>query len=442
MKNLSQKTVAIIGRPNVGKSTLFNRLIGRRMAIETPIPGTTRDRLFGEVFWRGKTFNLIDVAGIEFGGKSEIEKNIQEGVDLAIEEADLLIFLVDWNDKDNEIDKTIARKLRKSKKQVILVVNKCDNLERINNIREFNRFGNFLIVPVSAISGKNTGDLLDNITDELKKIKKCSEDKEEKHGIKLAIIGRPNVGKSTLINAFAGEKRAIVSSVPGTTRDVVNISFSHKGQNLQLNDTAGIRRRGKIIKDTVESFALLRTYKALKECDIAILIIDGDEGLVSADANILGVAKEWGKGIILAVNKIDLWEDAQAQMGKMISLLQTKLNFTPWLPIVFISAKDKENIDPLLNQVLKAKANRETQIEQVALDEILKDAKEKNSQIFSIVSLRQKKSSPPTFEAQCKIKKPHITSMRYLENKIRDCYPMEGTPIYLDLLFKSKAKKR
>lgn len=453
METFKTKTVAVIGRPNVGKSTLFNRLIGKREAIETPIPGTTRDRLYGEVSWCGNKFDLVDVAGIEYGSKDEINKNIQEGATSAIENADLILFLVDWNEKDNEIDRRIARTLRGVKKPVILVANKCDNLDRLQTTEEFNRLGNFQIVPVSAISGKSTGDLLDIIVKKLKsqekdqglnaKELKNNTEEESKEEIKLAIIGRPNVGKSTLINTIVGEKRAVVSEIAGTTRDTISINFMHKGRKIELADTAGIRRRGKIVKDTIESFAMLRTNRALKECDIAVLLIDAEEGLVAADTHILGMAKEWGKGIVLAINKIDVWseEDKEALMNKTLYILQQKLNFTPWLPTVFISAKDDENIKPLLNQVIIANENRKTWIPEEKLDAILINAKNINNQIINITSLKQKRTSPPTFEAKYIKKIPHETQLRYLENKIRDMFPLIGTPIFLDLITNKYRKK-
>ena len=346
MTDSNLKTVAIVGRPNVGKSSLFNRLIGKREAIETPTPGTTRDRLYGEVSWRGVKFNLVDIAGIEFGTKTEIDQNMQAGVSQAIEEADLILFLVDWNEKDNDVDRRIARTLRNIKKPVILVVNKCDNIERIETTEEFRRLGGFPVIPVSAISGKSSGDLLDIIVGKIKNDEPADSNvtndqtEAQPSEIKLAIIGRPNVGKSTLMNTIIGQKRAVVSNIPGTTRDTISINFMHKGHKIELLDTAGIRRKGKIVKDTIESFAMLRTYKALKECDIAVLLINAEEGLVAADAHILGDAKEWGKGLVLAVNKIDSWKegDTEALMGKMLYSLQSKLNFVPWLPTVFISA--------------------------------------------------------------------------------------------------------
>lgn len=436
MDNSKLKTVAIVGRPNVGKSTLFNRLIGKRQAIETPIPGTTRDRLYGEVFWRGQRFSLIDLAGIEKGSKNEIDQNIQAGIDMALESADLIIFLVDWNEKDNEADKIIARRLTKSKKKVILAINKADNLERINSIDEFKRLGQFDLVAVSAISGKNTGDFLDLVVKNLKKQKDIGEEKEPEGLIKLAIIGRPNVGKSTLLNNIIGKKRAIVSEEAGTTRDIIDAEFKFGSSTIKIIDTAGIRRKGKIKRGSIEDFSILRTYRALREADIAILIIDVEEGIVAQDAGILGQAKEWGKGVILAVNKIDLIEEEKnLYMGKTLVILKEKLNFTPWLPVVFISAEKKENIKILLKQVLEANKNRNTTIEQEELTKILHEVKALNFQLMSLKAIKQEKTKPPIFKLYYKGgKKPHETQIRFLENKIRDIYPMSGTPIFIDLI--------
>lgn len=445
MQNENLKTVAIIGRPNVGKSTLFNRLIGRREAIESEVPGTTRDRLYGEVFWQGRKFILIDVAGVENGSHDEITENTQEGIKLAIESADLLLFIVDWSEKENEVDKSIARTLRRLGKKVILAVNKCDNLERINSISEFKRFGNFEVVPVSAISGKSSGDLLDIIIENLPTDDtNIHNEKNKSETINLTIIGRPNVGKSTLLNSIIGQKRAVVAEEPGTTRDTIAVKFNHKGQKFNLIDTAGIRRRGKIIKDTIESFSLLRTEKALRESDIAVVLIDAKEGLVAKDANLLGQAKEKGKGIILAVNKIDLWDDTakKEEMAKILYKLQTELNFIPWLPVVFISAKENENVKPLLNQAVKVWENCHKIIEQKDLDTILDDAKNSNNQLVKITSLIQKRSNPPMFELRFKGEEPHYTQIRYLENKIRDSFPLEGTPIFIDLVRKMNRRKR
>lgn len=439
MQSETSKSVALIGRPNVGKSTLFNRLIGKRMAIETEVPGTTRDRLYGDVTWAGQHFTLIDVAGVESSAKTEIDANIQEGIDIALESADLILFVVDWNDKDNDADKRIASRLRRIDKPVILVASKADNIERITNIDEFKRLGNFDIFAVSGINGKNSGDLLDKVVEELYGDGKSILPKKKDNILGLAIIGRPNVGKSTLINAFLNQKRAIVSAEAGTTRDTVATEFGYKGRTIQLFDTAGIRRRGKIEKDTIESFSVLRAYRAMQQSDIVLLVIDAEEGLVANDAHILGKAMEWGKGIVLVVNKIDLWgeKDEKEEMGKVLYYLSTHLNFIPWLPVVFISAQDKKNIEPVLSQVFTAERNRSQLFDQEQLDQFLAQVKDANPQLDDLSSIRQTGTKPPAFRIKYKKKAPHATQMRYLENKMRDIFPLNGTPVFLDL-FSSK----
>ena len=445
MNKSNLKTVAIIGRPNVGKSTLFNRLIGRREAIEAEVPGTTRDRLFGEVSWGRQRFALIDVAGLDFGSKGEIEAGMQQGIELAMEESDLIIFLVDWTEKDNETDKRIARMLRNNPKPVIMAINKADNVARINDIDSFKRLGDFEAIPVSSISGLSSGDLLDLILKKLSKVKKEKVKVEKDNGknVRLAIIGRPNVGKSTLLNAIIGEKRAITSNVPGTTRDVLSVFFHKDAHKINLLDTAGIRRPGKIEKDTIESFAVLRTQRAIKESDVVVLLVDAEEGLVASDLHILGDAQNFGKGLILAVNKIDLWKgDPKEEMARILTEYQTRLNFMPWLPIVFVSAKDSSNINAILNQVVTVFQNRETKIDDATLTEILAAAKEANLQLIGLKSFKQKKNRPPIFELFYTGRKPpHKTQIRYLENKLRDSFPMNGSPVFIDLVANPYIKK-
>ncbi len=327
-----------------------------------------------------------------------------------------------------------------------MVVNKVDNVSRLESIDLFKRLGFQDPIPVSAISGKSSGDLLDVIAKELKEDDMAPAKVHTNYDINLAIIGRPNVGKSTLLNTIIGEKRAVVSAEAGTTRDSVNVSFFHKGKNIQISDTAGIRRPGKVGHDTIESFSVIRAERALKNCDVAILVIDASEGLVALDANILGNAKEWGKGIILALNKIDLIPGGQEEyMAKTIWILQRKLNFAPWLPIVFISAQDEVNINSLLTQVVAVAENRNTLVPQELLDEIMELSKQSNPQLQDIQKLSQKRSTPPQFEITVSAKKiPHYTQVRYLENRIRDVMPMNGVPIYIDthLLGRIREKKR
>ncbi len=424
------KTVAIIGRPNVGKSTLFNRLVGKRIAIETPTAGTTRDRLYADISFGGISFSLIDMAGIESKSKTPLNKEMQAGIETAKEEANLILFVVDWQEKDNQEDKNIARSLRNSKTPVLMIVNKVDNLEREKDIKEFVRLGNFEIITVSSISGKNSGALLERIAKLLGKSKKSSNPNFD---INLAILGRPNVGKSTLLNTIVGQKRAIVSAEPGTTRDAGDFLFNHKGKTIRIIDTAGIRRPGKIKKDTIESFSVLRSWRAFHESNIVLVLSDGSEGFVASDTHLIGETKESGKGVILVINKIDKWQNPEENIAKMLSNLSVRLNFAPWLPVVFISASEKTNITPLLNQIIKVNENLHYEIDQKDLDLILEDAKNTNSQLKDIIKLKQKRSKPIVFELLFQGKKPpHLSQIRSLENKIRDAYPLSGVPFFID----------
>jgi len=437
------KTVALIGRPNVGKSTLFNRLVGKKIAIETPIPGTTRDRLFGEVFWQGESFNLIDVAGFETQKKDEINKQMQDSVMLAIEMADLILIVFDWTDKNNEADREVARKIRQSKKKAIIVVNKADNIDRIENAAEFQRFGSFPVVPVSAISGKNSGELLDLIIETLKETNAAPVPAETNCDISLALIGRPNVGKSTLLNAIIGEKRAIVSDIPGTTRDIVNVTLNYLDKTIEILDTAGIRRRGKIKKESIESFSVIRSLRALKRSNVALILIDGSEGMVSGESTLIAQAVEWGKSVVLAVNKLDLVQDQREFVVRTLAILQDKLGFVPWLPVVFISAKEDINVQILLENVVSAYSNRFTEIPEEELNKIFEFAKERNSSLYGCVSLKQEKNNPPIFKLVYRGKKGlHKSLVRFIENKIRDIYPMNGTPIFIDLIKAGRANKK
>jgi GTP-binding protein len=427
---MNQKNVAIIGRPNVGKSTLFNRLAGKSIAIETKIPGTTRDRLYAEIGFGNFSFCLTDLAGFAFDLKSELDRAIQEGTRLAMENADLILFLVDWEEKNNETDKAIARIIRRSNKPILLAINKVDNLAREKDLEEFKRLGNFPQITVSAISGKNTGTLLETI---VKKLGSIPNQKKKEADINLAILGRPNAGKSTLLNSLIGQKRAIVSEEPGTTRDSADYIFRYRNKTIRLIDTAGIRQPGKIKKDTIESFSVIRSWQAFRQADIIIVLADGSEGLVSSDIHLIGEAKENGKGVILAVNKIDKWLNPKTQIAKMIQDFQIRLNFAPWLPIVFISGKDELNLKPLLNQVIKINENLNSRIPQEDLDLILRSAKESNFQLKNLIKLRQKKIKPTVFELTFEGKNPpHLTQTRALENKIRDLHPLSGVPFFVD----------
>ncbi|HOX40641.1 MAG TPA: ribosome biogenesis GTPase Der [bacterium] len=433
----TQKNVVILGRPNVGKSTLFNRLVGRRIAIESEVSGTTRDRICQEVSWQGVTFNLIDVAGLELSDKSKLYKEMESSVELAIETADLVVLIVDVTEPSNDLDREVAARIRRKKLPTILAVNKVDNSKREDEVNLFERLGRFKsIVPVSAVSGRNSGDLLDAITHELQNLPQAeSEEVSDQSGIQLTILGRPNVGKSTLLNAIVGQKRAVVSEIPGTTRDSIDVVFNHKGKKIMIADTAGIRRPGKISKDTLESFSVIRSYRALDRCDVVILLVSAEEGVTNVDESLIGEAMERGKGIILAINKIDLIEDLDRFQDEIQAKLQKQLKFIPWLPVVFVSALDNQNINHLLNLVVKTFEGKNDWIEEEDLKEILKLATERNGQLHNITHLTQASTNPPKFEVSYQSKEaPHYTQMRYLENKIRDVFPFNGVPIELKLV--------
>lgn len=423
--------VAIVGRPNVGKSTLYNRLVGKRVAIESAEPGTTRDRLLSEISWRGKKFLLADTAGL-IESKDEIVEASTKAAKMAIETSDLILFLVDFKSGLTDADFEIAKELRKSKKEIILVVNKCDSKfdEELKN--QFRRLGFSEIVLVSAIAGKNSGELMDKIVKSIPKVTNIDDDNLDE--IKLAIIGRSNVGKSTLLNAISGEQKMIVSPTAHTTRDAQDFLIKHKGKKIRIIDTAGMRRRGKVDHDTVESFAYLRSERSIKDSKIIVYMIDTEQGLANLDLNLIGNAIKIGKSVILVVNKFDLWGDnSENEMRKMIGLLQNELNFAPWLPVIFISAQEKTHISNLLNQIIKIDSERKSEVSDETLQDIFDSAREQHLNIHYFKSLKFEKTNPPVFKLGThKNKKPHFSDLRYLENKIRDIYPYYGTPIFID----------
>lgn len=434
MSKISQILVAIVGQPNVGKSTLFNRLIGQKHAIETPIPGTTRDRLYDDIVWRGRDYLLMDTAGILFGSHDDVGESGQRATELAMEEADVILFVVDFKQGITQADLQISKKLRREK-NVILVINKCDNKFDTQLLLPFKRLGLEKMTLVSAVSGRNTGDLLDMIHDAAHNITpKITKDADD-NIINLAIIGRPNAGKSTLLNSIIGEKKMIVSSTPGTTRDSQNYQTTYKNKVVNLIDTAGIRKKSKIQFGSIEGYAQLRSIKAIRDSNVVVYLLDASAGIVSLDQSLLGEAAKQGKSIILAVNKIDLWADAENEMAKFIAKLQSELNFMPWLPIIFVSAKNQVHLNNLLNQSSKVFENRFLMIESEVCTQILLQAKENNGQIEYMRSLVQERSNPAVFKIKThKNKKPHFSHLRYLENRIRDYQEFRGNPIFIDWL--------
>lgn len=433
MNQTNLPTIAIVGRPNVGKSTLFNRIIGKRVAIEAKEARTTRDRLTSKFFWRNQNFILVDTAGL-INSTNEILTESVKATNMAIEQSDLILFTVDFKEGPTEADLKLAKVLRKNRKAVILAVNKCDNIFHNEQKNQFKRLGFENIVLVSAISGKNTGDLLDLVHKLTQKPTEKSTEINHENDISVSIIGRPNVGKSTLLNKIINQNRMIVSSVPNTTRDSQDSYFKFKNKNLKIIDTAGLNKKTKNDRNTVESFAYLRSINAIKNSSVIIYVLDAEQKITSFDLNIIGQAKEFGKSILIAVNKCDLWkENLENNMLKTISALQDKLNFMPYVPIVFISAQKRTHLINLLDQVLKVYDERNFIPDQKIVNQIFQQSKNSQSGFYYFKNLKFEKTNPPVFKLFIyKNKKPHFSHLRYLENKIRDIYPYIGTPIFID----------
>lgn len=437
-KMLQNPTIAIVGRPNVGKSTFFNRLVGSRRAIESEIPGTTRDRIYAQAEWCSKQFTLIDTAGLlDKNSEKDISQLTKISIDVAISQADILIFLTDVTEITEE-DREIAKILRKSNKKIFLVANKADNSVREIPSKAVFQLGFGQPDYLSAISGRGVGDFLDKLT---VNFSKENEVKVKEKIINVSLVGRPNVGKSTLLNSVLGEEKAIVSSIPGTTRDTTDGIVDFAGEKIRFVDTAGIRRRGKV-EVGIEKFSVIRTMKALDDSSVVVILIDAEEGLTNQDAHVIGHAKEQGKSIVIAVNKFDLWdndgdEEIKNKMAVTLGKLQHDLAFVPFVPVVFLSAKTGANQKVLLKKIIEVYNQRFIEIDKEELKEIIFAAKDRNPQIPKIIDFYQEKTNPVVFKLICPNKNHyHFSHLRYLENVIRDSYPFIGTPIFIDIIDK------
>lgn len=430
-------TVAIVGRPNVGKSSLFNRLVGGRTAIEADIPGTTRDRVSNSVFWSGSSFELIDTAGLfdlKNSAGDDLDDLVKDDIFESIELADLILLVLDYTSDITDLDSQIAGSLRRAKKPVIVVANKCDNLSRLKDIDRFKRLGNWPAIGVSATLKKNLGDLLDLTLDELKKVGNFdySGQEAEREIPHMAIIGRPNAGKSTLFNTLFGGKKAIVSETPGTTRDSKQVQIGSGDQMMIITDTAGVVRSKKSGRG-IEKFSLIRTIKAILESDIVTLTIDATEGITGLDKKIAGYATENGRSLILVFNKVDLLENEE-QKNYLIQQAQTEFNFLPYVPLIFVSATSGESVQAIIKQTFKVLKARQETIKEEELVE-LRDLLNKNmGQLPELKSFLQTGSNPPEFSITTKgRKKWHFSFSRFLENRLRDNFGYLGTPIKINI---------
>ena len=439
---MSKPVAAIVGRPNVGKSTLFNRLVGRRVSIVEDTPGVTRDRSYAETEWNGLNFLLVDTGGIDHSSDEIIPSKMRAQADVAIDSADVIIFIVDGKAGLTSADREIGQLLQKRAKHVILTVNKSDKSTLPDSYYDFYELGLGDPVAVSAANMLGLGDLLDRVVENFPESR---EDDEEEEDIKIAVIGRPNTGKSSLVNAITGEERVIVSNIAGTTRDSIDLPFEYEEQKYTLIDTAGIRRK-KNVDENIEKYSIIRSISAIERSDVCVLMIDAVEGVTEQDKKIGGMAHDAGKGVIIAVNKWDLIEKDNHTMSKFTQDVRRELSFMPYAKLLFISARTNQR---LLNVLMEAKAvaeHRALRISTGRLNAILEDAmmmkqppSDKGKQL-KIYYATQVGVKPPLFSFQVnKRDLMHFSYSRYLENKLREAYDFSGTSI--KFVFREKGEK-
>ena len=426
--------VAVIGRPNVGKSTLFNVLAGERISIVKDTPGITRDRIYTDVTWLDRTFTLIDTGGIEPESKDVILSQMRTQAQIAIDTADVIIFLVDVKQGLQDADSHVANMLRKSKKPVVLVVNKVDSFEKYQaDVYEFYQLGIGEPYPISSVNRLGLGEMLDEV---ISYFPEYVEGEEEDERPKVAIVGKPNVGKSSIINRLTGENRVIVSDIAGTTRDAVDTEVTYNGKEYVLIDTAGVRRKSKI-KEDLEHYMIVRTVSAVEKADVVVLVIDATEGVTDQDSKIAGIAHERGKAMIIAVNKWDLVEKNDKTMNVFTKNIRDMLSFMPYAELLFVSAETGQRLPKLFEMIDVVMENHAMRVATGVLNEIMTEAvamqqpptdKGKRLRLYYITQVSVK---PPTFVIFVNDKElMHFSYTRYIENRIRDSFGFRGTPLH------------
>jgi GTP-binding protein len=446
MYHMPAPIVAIVGRPNVGKSTLFNRLAGERISIVEDKPGITRDRIYSSSEWLEHKFRIIDTGGIEVGEEDEILYRIREQAELAMDEANVIIFLVDGQDGVTPQDQEVAQLLYRTRKPVVLCVNKLDNPKMmLQNTYDFYELGFGEPFGISSVHGTGLGDLLDEVA------KHFPEDYDATYAedtIKVSLIGRPNVGKSSLVNALLGEERVMVSDVAGTTRDAVDTQFTREGQDFVLIDTAGMRKRGKVY-ETTEKYSVMRAMSAIERSDVCLLVISAEEGIIEQDKRIVGYALEAGRAVVFIVNKWDVLEKDDKTSVRFEQQIRKEFPFMPWAPILFVSAKTKQRVHKILEMAQLVAENHSMRIPTSTVNTIIEDAvtmvapptdKGRRLRVYYATQVAVR---PPSFAVF--VNDPelmHFSYERYLENKLRDSFGFEGTPIRMFTRMRAQKDER
>ena len=422
--------IAIVGRPNVGKSTIFNRIAGARVSIVEDIPGVTLDRIYATGEWTGNHFELIDTGGIQLEGQPYQEEILAQ-VQIAIQEADVIIMVCDGKGGMSDDDRYIAGMLQRSKKPVVLAVNQIDDASRIPNIYEFYALGIGDPIAVSGVHGIGVGDVLDACMEKLPE----EDENHKEEGIRIAVIGQPNVGKSSLVNRILREDRSIVSNEQGTTRDAVDTKFIFDGRPYVIVDTAGIRKRGKVY-ESVEKYSVLRAMSAIEHCDVALFLIDAEKGIREQDKHVAGYAAEAGKPIVIVVNKWDTVEKDDKTMLRYTEKVRAEFAYLSYAPVVYVSAKSGQRVDTIIPMVDRVYENANRRIATNILNEVIADtqvttpAPARNGKRFRVYYATQVASAPPTFVLSCNDPKlMHFSYQRFLENSLRQAFDFEGTPI-------------
>ena len=438
---MTRPIVAIVGRPNVGKSTLFNRLVGERLAIIEDLPGTTRDRVYADISWRDHELTLIDTGGLEPRPESSLRQKVQDQAEAAIEEAEVIIFMVDVLEGVTIPDSEVAEALRRSQKPLLLAVNKADNDQRRHQAFQFHELGIGEPIAISAYHGTGVSDLLDEVTARLP----LPTPLEEEPGmLKIAIVGRPNVGKSMLLNTILGQERAIVSETPGTTRDAIDTVFKYDGESVLFIDTAGIRRRGRV-EGGIERYSVMRSLRAISRADVAILVTEAAEVITAQDAHIAGYIHQALKGMVLAVNKWDLASELEIDAAACTTEILQRLKFFPGIPILFVSAQFGSGVDQVLPAAKNISLDRQKRLPTALLNEEIGRILAAHSppsvrgRQLKVSYVTQAEVNPPTFVFFVNDPKLlHFSYQRYLENKLREAFGFSGIP--LKLVFKRKGK--